>query len=145
MRITLGISDEEAMKLRRWPTLGEMISEKPKDRMVDDDRRAYLSYLYDTYYKDFSSDTHLSPPGFYRRAPLLLKESRLWTDTEGTVLAILRTKSLVTSIGLMLAMSAEIEHELQFGMAERLERIWTRFNHYSPELGSEKEGQASAC
>jgi hypothetical protein len=113
-----------------------MISEnvKEKDRLRDDARRTYLTFLNDWFYKDFSSDTHLSPPGFYRRAELVLREAGLWTDAEWTAQGILRTKALAAAIGLLLAMSAELEHELQFGMRERIVRIWSRLNYYSPDL-----------
>lgn len=136
VRSALQISDEDAQALRRWPTLGAMISKnvKEKDRLRDDARRAYLVFLNDWFYKDFSSDTHLSPPGFYRRAELVLRESRLWNEQERLAQGILRTKALVAAIGLLLAMSAELEHELGFGMGERIVRIWSRLNYYSPDL-----------
>jgi hypothetical protein len=136
IRSNLGLTDAEVKALRRWPTLGAMISKDlaNPDRIADDARRNYLSFLNDWFYKDFSSDTHLSPPGFYRRAMILLRESRLWSDDERTEIGVLRTKALASSVGLLLAMGAELEHELRFGMRERLVRIWTRLNYYSPDL-----------
>jgi hypothetical protein len=135
-RASLGISEADARELRRWPTLGAMISTDPrgKDRLKDDARRLYLTYLNDWFYRDFSSDTHLSPPGFFRRVELVMHESRLWTEREWAAAGALRTQVLTATIGLMLAMSAELQNEFKFGMAERITRIWSRLNFYSPDL-----------
>lgn len=136
VRESLGITEDDAKKLRRWPTLGVMISSNPKerDRILQDARREYLTFLNDWFYKDFSAETHLSPPGFARRAELVFREARFWDDATRTAQAILRSKAVTAAIGFLLAMSAEFEHELRFGMAARIIQIWTRLNEISPDL-----------
>lgn len=128
VRAMLAIQQDEIPGIRRWPTLGAMISknEKEPDRVRDDSRRAVLTYVNDWFYRELSQDTHLSPPGLYRRAELLLLESRLWTHEHRETLDQLRSEVYMVGMMLILSIASELQNELKFGMGERLRRLWSR-------------------
>jgi len=135
VRVELTLPVEARDKLpRRWPNLGTMMSDKDPDRVRDPQRRELLAMLKEMYWEGFSGETHLSGPGLYRRAGLLLNESRLWDDADRAVLDRLRTEYLMGGSELMLSLAAELEAELQLGMAERLVRIWVRLSYHSTDM-----------
>jgi hypothetical protein len=134
VRELLAIEHAEMQQLRRWPSLGKMISATDRDRLGDDSRREFLTYLNDLFYREFSEDAHLSPPGLYRRSDVLLVERRLWTNRQREAVADKRTHALMTAMGLMFAISAEFSHDLRLGLNERIVRLWTRVNFYSSIL-----------
>lgn len=125
------VSDDQLNSMKRFPTLGAMISNKGPDRIADDARRGFLKYLNEWFYKEYSQDAHLSAPGLYRRAGFLLKESRLWTDAEHDKVKIHSGGTLMSAIVLMLAIASEIEATLNLGVRARLVMVWTRLSHHS--------------
>lgn len=133
IRTMLGIKNEDVGKLRRWPTLGAMVSknEKEPDRVCDDDRRALLTYVNDWFYRELSQETHLSPPGLYRRAEVLLVESRLWTDEHRDTIDQLRSDIYMVGMMLLMSIASELQNELRLGLAERLVRLWSRLSLHS--------------
>lgn len=129
----LRIRDADIPNLKRWPRLSDMISQNVnhRDRISDQARRAFLEYIEDFMYREFSQDTHLSGPGLYRRAELLLTESRFWDYRLRELCKRRRTDAVMGTIGLMLAMAAEIEFSLQLQMAPRILALWLKFARVS--------------
>jgi hypothetical protein len=125
----LGVPDGEVSRLKRWPRLSDMLSQNVnhRDRIADSGRREFLEYIEDFLYKEVSQDTHLSGPGLYRRAELLLTESRVWTDEQRKLCSRRRSDAIMGSIGLMLAMAAEIEMSLSLELAPRIVAVWLKF------------------
>jgi len=124
----LGIRGEEVKALRRWPRLSDMISQNPnhRDRIADQNRREFLEYIEDFLYKEFSQDTHLSGPGLYRRAELLLTESRSWDERQRELCRRRRTDAVMGTLALMLALAAELELSLELEMAPRIVAVWLK-------------------
>jgi hypothetical protein len=125
----LGISNADVATLRRWPRLSDMISQnaKHRDRIADQRRREFLEYIEDLMYREFSQDTHLSGPGLYRRADLLLTESRFWNEQQRELCGRRRTDAIMGSIALMLAIASELEFSLRLEMAPRILAVWLKF------------------
>jgi len=114
-----GVSDAEAANLKlieKWPLPGQMKNHSA----LSPERRAFLEYLYDWYYKEMSQDSHLSWAGMMRRAaPLLLPEFgdkaiRKWQLHKHI------SDSFATTMILCLAIMSEIEIAFRFGLDIRL-------------------------
>jgi len=130
-----GISDAEAANLKlieKWPLPGQMKNHSA----LSPERKQFLSYLYDWYYKEMSQDSHLSWAGMMRRsAPLLLltfgdKATRKWQLDKQV------SDSFATTMVLCLAIMSEIEIEFRFGLNARLKHMWSLIN---PVWGMGKE------
>lgn len=109
----------ETAKLPFWPTPGQMI----RSRDLSDERKRYLTYLNDWYYRDLSSSAHLSFPG------LILRSKPLFTWLEDDQsreadLKFLRAVFLTQTICLLLALLSEVQIEAGFAFADRLKYIW---------------------
>lgn len=121
-RQELGITDAEAANPRReitwWPNPGRMV----RNRDTTNSQRDYLRYLNDWFYREMSADSHLSWPGFARRAGHLLNP-----DEEQRIELLRKYKSdcVMTSITLILCLLSEIEAEFSFGRAQRLKEVWS--------------------
>ena len=116
----LNITDKEAddpKKIKWWPNPGKMIH----DGDTTDDRTRYMSYLNDWFYKTLSADSHLSWPGFARRAIHFMDK-----DENQRVNRLRKYKSdcFVTAITLVLVLLSEIECEFRFGRTGRLKEVW---------------------
>ncbi len=119
-RYEVGITDEEAVnpkKIQWWPNPGKMT----RDGGTPEDRTRYLNYLNDWFYKTLSADSHLSWPGFARRAAHFLNKDE---DRRVNLLRKYKSDCVVTSITLVLALLSEIECEFKFSRAERLKEVW---------------------
>ncbi len=125
-----GITEEEANNPRRniswWPNPGKMIS----DPDTSEERRVYLRYLNDWFYRSLSADSHLSWPGFARRSAFFLNQ-----DEENRINLLKKYKSdaVMTTIALILSLLSEIESEFHFSRAERLKYIWNIISGFSGE------------
>jgi hypothetical protein len=93
--------------------------------------RGFLSYLYDWYYKELSSTSHLSYPGLILRSKVLLLEQ----DDQGRAddLIFLRSYFFFQTVGLVLALLSEVQSEAMFSFADRLKYVWRIVNEYSPD------------
>ena len=144
LKVRAGITANEAANLHaipRWPTPGRMI--RNSDPAID--RKNYLQYIYDWYYKRLSQQAHLAWIGI---APTPLLLPALETEQSIRVLEIARTEHVMTSLTLMLAIITELELQLKVGLTDRAKFIWailgswdedpkdfyTRF--YEPILGT---------
>jgi len=109
----------EASRLPFWPTPGQMI----RSNQLSDDRKQYLTYLNDWYYRDLSSSAHLSFPGLILRSKPLLT----WLgDDESTEvdLKFLRGVFMTQTLCLLLALLSEVQIEARFAFADRLKYVW---------------------
>jgi hypothetical protein len=136
IRNVLNLDDAEVAKLKRWPRFVDMISRhRPGHwtRIGADDRRKFLEYLDDWFYAEFSRDSHLSGPGLYRRAEVLLTERRLWSERDHKTVDEIRSDYLMAATSLMLALASELTCELKFrDVAHRLSMVWVRLAFHSP-------------
>jgi hypothetical protein len=120
MKIDWGITpDQQAnpSKIPWWPNPGQMIRDKKTARTRTD----YLAYLNDWFYKELSSDSHLSWPGLARRSMHFLNKDREQRDRN---LDKFRSDCFTVTVALVLAVLSEIQIELQYDLAERLKYIW---------------------
>ncbi len=114
------ITDDEVSNVKSiqwWPNPGKMA----RDPHVSQDRRCYLRYLNDWFYKTLSADSHLSWPGFARRSGHFLNN-----DEEKRLNLLRKYKSdcVTGTISLVLSLLSEIECEFKFGRAQRLKEVW---------------------
>jgi hypothetical protein len=125
LRDELEISaDDEATTLRntkRWPLPSQM-----KNQPLSSDRKEFLEYLEDWFYRALSQDVHLSFRGLARSSRYLLLKTRRRNDPE----EMRRHKSdvLGITITLLLALMSEIEIDFRFGLADRLRFVWGLVN-----------------
>jgi hypothetical protein len=105
----------EAKKLPYWPYPAQMVQQ------LSGDRKRFLTYLNDWYYKELSSADHLSFGGLVIRAAPLM-------DPDDTVsenrLHRLRSYWFATTVTLVAAILSEIQIEAGFGFASRLQYVW---------------------
>ena len=112
----------ETSKLAYWPTPGQMM----RSNQLADERRRFLTYLNDWYYRELSSAAHLSFPGLVvRGSPLLIDD-----DSSETKLNVLRSYYLTQTICLMLALLSEVQIEANFDFADRLKFVWRIVTEY---------------
>jgi hypothetical protein len=126
----LTITDEEEQglkKIKHWPNPSRM-----KDYpTLSSDRKGFLKYLDDWFYRGLSQDAHLSYRGLARHSRyLLLKRNRENDSGEMT-----KYKSTVVgmTIVLLLSLMSEIETEFSFGLATRLTYVWVIINSAFPQ------------
>ncbi len=108
-------------EIKWWPNPGKMIMHTETSKP----RRDYLAYLNDWFYKELSSESHLSWPGLAKRSMHLLNKDR---DDHDTVLDKFRSDCFTMSIALLLAFLSEIQIELGYDLSERLKYIWHVLN-----------------
>lgn len=129
LRTTCGITEEEASNLkaiRWWPTPSDMIRQK----MFEAEAQAFVEYMRDWFYREFSQDDHLSLPGLIRRASNFLRppdEPR----TENTWKK-LRSDWVTYAVVLFLAFLTEIVLLCGFDFRDRCAYVWGILKQYSP-------------
>ncbi|HEV7920010.1 MAG TPA: hypothetical protein VGR02_04380 [Thermoanaerobaculia bacterium] len=123
------ISDAEIADLKRlkyWPTPGKM-----SEACASEERRKYLRYLNDWFYRELSQDSHLSWPGLWRRGGYFLFPKP--SNEERTILEKVRSDNLSIAVILLLALISEIELELRLGLADRAKYVWGILVPYAGE------------
>jgi hypothetical protein len=119
-----GITNEEVAELKRlpyWPTPAQML----RDSSLDDSRRAFLRYLNDWFYRELSSDSHLSLPGLSRRAVPLLGSAVPMDDY--------RSDCVFTAATLSTALLSETQITMRWpDVGPRLEYVWTMLGEHWP-------------
>jgi hypothetical protein len=121
--LTITADEEQNLKkIKRWPNPSRM-----KDYpTLSSDRKLFLKYLEDWFYRGLSQDAHLSLRGLVRHSHyLLLKMNR-----ENDPVAMIKYKSdvLGMTIVLLLSLMSEIETEFSFGLSTRLTYVWVIIN-----------------
>jgi hypothetical protein len=119
LKADLGISPAEEANLRKaiqyWPIPSQML----RDSGLDTDRRTFLEYLTDWFYRELSADSHLSMTGLARRSVALLEDK-----TECLIKH--RSDCVMVAAILLLALLSEIQLEAQWpDIKPRLEYVWT--------------------
>jgi len=120
MKVDWGISPlEEAnpSTIPWWPNPGQMV----RDTRTSQTRTDYLRYLNDWFYRELSSDSHLSWPGLARRSMHFLNKDQEQRDRD---LDKFRSDCLAVTITLVLAILSEIQVELGYDLAQRLKYLW---------------------
>ena len=120
MKVDWGITPDEQTsrsKIPWWPNPGQMT----RDPQTSQARTDYLRYLNDWFYRELSSDSHLSWPGLARRSMHFLNKGREQRDRD---LDKFRSDCLAVTIALVLAILSEIQVELEYDLAQRLKYIW---------------------
>lgn len=90
-------------------------------RVKDPGRLEFMRYMNAWFMRELSQDSHLSWPGLVRRfSPMNI------TPGSAQKNRLLKYKSdvIATSLVLMLSIMSEIEIELRYGLAVRLEYVW---------------------
>lgn len=116
-----GITAEEEKDprlIRRWPIPSQMIQHPNLTK----DRREYLQFLYDWFYKTFSQDSHLSWPGLARRSFAVIPTAS--ANARGPQLDKFKSDAVATAVTLLLTLLSEIELEFKFDLKSRLEYVW---------------------
>ncbi len=117
----------DAKDVRYWPHPGQML----RCSELSEDRRAFLQYLNDWFYKDLSRSSHLSGPGFILRSFTLFEYPENPKREENLV--HLKGSSVFTVVTLFLAILSEIEGAVRFGLAPRMEYLWGLLKAHSEE------------
>jgi len=122
-----GITPEEEKdpkKIKWWPNPGQMKSHKNLSK----DRRDYLTYLNDWYYRELSAASHLSWPGLASRASHLLNPNM---EEQKRVLNKFRSDCAMRTITLIIALISEIQIECNYDdFAKRVKYLWGILNAY---------------
>jgi hypothetical protein len=100
-----------------WPTPAQM---KQKCDAAGD-RREYLDYLTDWYYRSMSQEAHLSLPGLARRGYVSMPYAN--RDDEWP-LRKFKSDSVLTTVILLHALISELELQCRFELRERIEYVW---------------------
>jgi hypothetical protein len=122
MRDEYAISDEQASNLNSlsyWPIPSKVLKEKN----LSGERREFLQYMNDWFYRELSQATHLTGPGLLARAGFFLMDK----DDDGRPESLnkYRSDNFVISLSLLLSLLSEVEGELQLGLAQRLLYVWS--------------------
>lgn len=118
---------EKEKPIKRWPPLREMKQEKE----LSSDRRVFLEYLQDWFYRELSQDAHLSFRGLVRSSGYLL--SQMKRENDPGEMAQRKGKSICTTVVLLLSLMSEIEVEFSFGLDKRLRDVWDIINSVFPQ------------
>lgn len=115
----IGITPDEEVNLKKripyWPTPGQL----QKDPRLSAERKKYLEYLTAWFYREMSSDSHLSLPGLARRSAPLLTGDVAGLDKH-------RSDCVMVTAVLLLAVLSEIQIEAQWpDMGPRLQYVWS--------------------
>ena len=89
-----------------------------------------MVYLNDWFYRELSSASHLSWPGFAHRAAHLLNPDEGQRQNR---LRKYKSDCVMTSLVLVLALLSEIECEFRYGRSERLRYVWKLLAGFSGE------------
>jgi hypothetical protein len=121
-RSKYGVTKEEASDikiLKYWMIPSWMV----KDKNTSEERREFIRYMIDWFYRELSADSHLSLTGLMRRAaPLISKDEN--------VLRKLKSDSVGTAIIILVAILSELQIELDWDLSPRLKYVWGILNPY---------------
>lgn len=109
------LSGDAPNRPKRWPTPSRMRD----DRALSDERKTFLEYLEDWFYREMSQDSHLSLPGLIRRSSSLPR-----TVDRRSVLEKQRSDGVFTTVTLVLALISEIVAEFDFELRDRTLYLW---------------------
>ena len=130
LKTQAGITAAEESDLtlvKTWPTPGKMLH----DPRLQNDRKEFLQYMVDWFYKTLSEDAHFNWTGLARSLPLL---STL-NDAENRELKIqfLRTRQVAFATTVMLCIATEFELELKMGVLAEVKYVWSILRDWSHE------------
>lgn len=101
-----------------WPHPGQML----KRSELSSERREYLAYLNDWFYKDLSRSSHLSGPGLLTRSFMLFEAPG--QSSRDAELSRFKGEAVFTVVTLFLCILSEIEGEVRFSLVKRMEYLW---------------------
>lgn len=117
VEVAITPADEAAFSKRvpYWPTPGQLL----KDPLLSPERRGFLEYLTAWFYREMSSDSHLSLPGLARRSVPLLEGSSRGIEKH-------RSDCVMVTAVLLLCVLSEIQLGAQWpDITPRLEYVWS--------------------
>jgi hypothetical protein len=112
----------------KWPTPGMM----KQVSSFSEDRRDFIMFLDDWFYKELSQDSHLSLPGLIRRSVLAGDDSK----PRIAMMEKHRSDGVFTTVSIVLALISEIISEFRFELTDRALYLWHVLN---PVCGDAKE------
>src|SRR5262249_19059990 len=124
-----GITAQEAANPKAiswWPTPAQMLGLK----VLSPDAQAFLEYMRDWFYREFSQQDHLTLPGLIRRASNFLRPPDD-TKTENTW-KNLRSDWMTSGFVLFLAYLSEVVLIGRFDLRDRCAYLWGILQEYSP-------------
>jgi hypothetical protein len=102
-----------------------------KDKRLSNERKLFLEYLEDWFYKALSQDVHLSFRGLARHSSYFLSKMKRENDPGEMIQR--KSQSIGTTVVLLLSLMSEIEVEFSFGLATRLSYVWVIINSAFPQ------------
>jgi len=122
--------DEQATpsRITKFPNPGRM-----HEKCVDSSLKDYLLFLNDWFYRELSQEAHLSATGLISRAfPQVLAHTGLIPDQWlRERLEQVRSRTVVTTVTLMIALLSEIQGILKFpSISQELSYLWTLLGAY---------------
>lgn len=104
--------------LSRWPTPGQML----KGGKFSPDDKAFLTFLQDWFYREFSQDAHISGAGAVR-----IFSKLLLGDGQGREETLKKHKSanVLVSVALLLAICSEMNDIDKFNRGQSLAYLWS--------------------
>jgi hypothetical protein len=131
------ISGEKQKNLRLikyWPNPGKM----PKHESTPStDARPFLQYLNDWFYREMSSQSHLSFHGMMKLAMLALRRDyspEIRRDIEGKYLESFRAEQVSRTLTCTLTLLSELNISFQLSYGSRLLALWNRGRHVVPDM-----------
>lgn len=119
VRVDWGVTAAEEANPKlvpRWPIPPQMALQSS----LDADRKAYLEYLTDWFYRALSQDAHLSWPGLARTGAALMPRQEV-SDEQWRKM---KSDAVMTLVTLLLALVSELELELRYDLKERIKYVW---------------------
>jgi hypothetical protein len=108
-----------------WPIPSQMVAHSGGNR------KPFIKYLYNWYYKSLSQDAHFAWAGVARSLPLLMNDGE--PELRSERIEILRSRQVAIGLTLMMAIMTELEIELRFGLMERCKYVWAVLSTWSDE------------
>jgi hypothetical protein len=119
----IGTPEDQLRNAEWWPTPPQMIAkiEQPQNA-------AFLAYLRDWYYREFSQISHGTLPGMiYTVGPL-----RDMEEGDTAKVEQMRGNHFLQVVMVLMALYSEIEADLKIGIATDLRYVWRVLQEYSP-------------
>ncbi|MFI5331959.1 MAG: hypothetical protein ACHQ2F_13145 [Desulfobaccales bacterium] len=127
LRITDDEEQDFKKSIKHWPLPSQM----KKHKKLSSERKLFLEYLEDWFYKALSQDAHLSLRGLARHSRYLLFKRNRENDPREMIKQ--KSEIIGATVVLLLALMSEIEVEFSFGLATRLAYVWVIINSAFPQ------------
>ncbi len=117
-----------------WPNPGQMPRYGVNDPLPPS--RQFLKYLNDWFYREMSSQSHLSFHGVMKTGSLVIADF-YDADTRESIrekhFPLFRSRQMIRTVTLLLALMSEIEMHFNFGLAPELVALWNDVTNVQEE------------